>query len=567
MVSILKRLSVLLLLAPALFGQANLPSGTTASGTINYKNIAAPSTPASGRTITWTDSTSKLFCAKNDAGTLSCTVIASSAPSHQFFNSLSAGSFGSAQPAFSDISGSLSCAQLPSFTGDLSNTACAVTVTALHLGSTPTLCSSGNYARGIDANGNSTGCTSANSGTVTSIATTSPITGGTITSSGTIACATCAIGPGSSTTNHLAKFSGTDGITLADGGAIPAGSVTSVGFTVNSGSSSGVFTVTGSPVTSSGTLDVATAGTSGGIPYFSSSSVLSSSGALTNHALVLGGGAGATPTALGSLGTTTTVLHGNAAGAPSFGAVANADLTNSATTVNGQTCTLGSTCTITTGAGGGVLANTTFRRWALYAENGVGNSSIGETAPDFSGTFGSEIASSTTCGPSRTTVTSASNGSTAVLGDTTKKNWKAGKSPSIRMQINVSTTSNVRAWAAAFTDSTMTGSATPAGNWLAFRFDTGAGDTSWNACTSASGTSGCTPTGVSVDTTNCQFFQIDFTSGTNAVFYINGASVATIATNLPSSGTMMGWFAGVTTLANSAVTFKYSFFYMDESPW
>lgn len=65
----------------------------------------------------------------------------------------------------------------------------------------------------------------------------------------------------------------------------------------------------------------------------------------TANRLVLGGGAGVQPTALGA-GTTTTVLHGNAGGAPTFGAVANADLTNSSTTVNGQTCTLGSTCTV-----------------------------------------------------------------------------------------------------------------------------------------------------------------------------------------------------------------------------
>lgn len=64
-----------------------------------------------------------------------------------------------------------------------------------------------------------------------------------------------------------------------------------------------------------------TSGTSGGIPYFSSSSTIASSGALTASAITLGGGAGNPPTALGSLGTTTTVLHGNATGAPTFGAV------------------------------------------------------------------------------------------------------------------------------------------------------------------------------------------------------------------------------------------------------
>jgi|GEM_PF-1733025 hypothetical protein len=44
-------------------------------------------------------------------------------------------------------------------------------------------------------------------------------------------------------------------------------------------------------------------------------------GGLTLNALLLGGGAGAGPTVLGSLGTTTTVLHGNPSGPPGFAAV------------------------------------------------------------------------------------------------------------------------------------------------------------------------------------------------------------------------------------------------------
>lgn len=79
----------------------------------------------------------------------------------------------------------------------------------------------------------------------------------------------------------------------------------------------------------SGGTDVAVAdggtglssGTSGGILGYTASGTIASSVALTANALVLGGGAGATPTPMGSLGTTTTVLHGNAAGAPTFGAV------------------------------------------------------------------------------------------------------------------------------------------------------------------------------------------------------------------------------------------------------
>lgn len=97
-----------------------------------------------------------------------------------------------------------------------------------------------------------------------------------------------------------------------------AGTVTSVGFT---GGLISVGTPTSTPA-------FTVAGTSGGIPYFASSSTWASSGALTASALVLGGGAGASPTVLGSLGTATTLLHGNAAGAPTFGAVVNADITN-----------------------------------------------------------------------------------------------------------------------------------------------------------------------------------------------------------------------------------------------
>lgn len=54
-------------------------------------------------------------------------------------------------------------------------------------------------------------------------------------------------------------------------------------------------------------------------------------------------------------GGANTVLHGNQV----FGAVANADLTNAATTVNGQTCTLGSTCTVTAAATGVTVGTTT----------------------------------------------------------------------------------------------------------------------------------------------------------------------------------------------------------------
>lgn len=113
------------------------------------------------------------------------------------------------------------------------------------------------------------------------------------------------------------------------------GSVTSVALSVPASS---IFGVSGSPVTTTGTLGLTVTGTSGGIPYFDTTSTLSTSGALTASRLVLGGGAGAAPTVLGSLGTTTTVLHGNAAGAPTFGAVSlTADVSGVLPLANGGT--------------------------------------------------------------------------------------------------------------------------------------------------------------------------------------------------------------------------------------
>ena len=110
-----------------------------------------------------------------------------------------------------------------------------------------------------------------------------------------------------------------------------AGTVTSVAQTFTGG----LISVSGSPITTSGTLALTVAGTSGGIPYFSSSSTWATSAALAANALVIGGGAGAAPattttgtgvvTALGvNVGTAGAfVVNGGALGTPSSGTVTN----------------------------------------------------------------------------------------------------------------------------------------------------------------------------------------------------------------------------------------------------
>jgi hypothetical protein len=131
-------------------------------------------------------------------------------------------------------------------------------------------------------------------------------------------------------------FNGTDYVKLAGTVAVASFQTSLSGLTPS--------TATTGAVTLAGTLGVAsggtglTAGTSGGILGYTATGTLASSVALTANALVLGAGAGATPTPMASLGTTTTVLHGNASGAPTFGAVSlTADVTGVLPTANGGT--------------------------------------------------------------------------------------------------------------------------------------------------------------------------------------------------------------------------------------
>lgn len=111
------------------------------------------------------------------------------------------------------------------------------------------------------------------------------------------------------------------------------GTVTSVALSVPAAS---ILGVSGSPVTTSGTLGITTTGTSGGIPYFSSTSQLTSSALLTANQLILGGGAGATPVSLAA-GSQYQVLRMGASN-PAYGSI-NLDQSAAVTGVlpNGNT--------------------------------------------------------------------------------------------------------------------------------------------------------------------------------------------------------------------------------------
>ena len=180
-----------------------------------------------------------------------------------------------------------------------------------------------------------------------------------------------------SAANTVAKLAiGTSGQRLVVAAGLPSWATDTTVGTVTSVAQSftgGLISVAGSPITSSGTLALTVAGTSGGVPYFSSSSTWATSTALTASALVLGGGAGAAPattttgtgvvTALGvNTGTAGAfVVNGGALGTPSSGTVTN--LTGTASiNING---TVGAT-TATTGAFTTVAANGTLTNSGTY---------------------------------------------------------------------------------------------------------------------------------------------------------------------------------------------------------
>ena len=155
------------------------------------------------------------------------------------------------------------------------------------------------------------------------------------------------------------------------------------------------------------TISYPTSATSGGVPYFSSATAISSSALLAANQLVIGGGAGTAPATLGSLGTTTTVLHGNAAGAPSFGAVSlTADVSGTLPVANGGTGI--ATTTAYSVICAGTTATGPFQSLAALGASGTVLTSNGAGAlPSFQAVAGTGTVTSITPGNGLTSILTA----------------------------------------------------------------------------------------------------------------------------------------------------------------
>ena len=166
-----------------------------------------------------------------------------------------------------------------------------------------------------------------------------------------------------SQTSNNGKVLSTDGTNTSWIAAGGSGTVTSVGQTFTGG----IISVAGSPITTAGTLALTVAGTSGGIPYFSSSTGWASSSALAANALMVGGGAGSAPSTITTgtgvataLGVNTGsagafVVNGGALGTPSSGTLTNCTFP----TLNQNTTGTASNVTGTVAIGNGGTGQTT----------------------------------------------------------------------------------------------------------------------------------------------------------------------------------------------------------------
>lgn len=109
---------------------ANIPSAVPMAGSILSTEITAPSSPAAGKDSLYTDSTDLRFHDKNASGVIGTTVVADTGASNNFLTAISAaGAISKAQPAFSNLSGSVAAGQMPALTGDVTTSAGAVATT------------------------------------------------------------------------------------------------------------------------------------------------------------------------------------------------------------------------------------------------------------------------------------------------------------------------------------------------------------------------------------------------------------------------------------------------------
>ncbi len=143
-------------------------------------------------------------------------------------------------------------------------------------------------------------------------------------------------------------------------------------------------------------------------------------------------------------------------------------------------------------------------------------------------------------------------------------NYNSSANPTYQTYASIAGTTNTRMWLG-FTDqsaATMAASANPAGNYAAFRYDTGAGDTAIKCVTKDGTTQNITNT-FTAPTTAGHKYEIDIIQGTEVIFKLDGAEVCTQFTNSPAANTMLRYVNTMTTLTNAINDIRVGWVYIE----
>lgn len=619
----------------AAFTLANIPTATPAAGSLLFTTIAAPSTPAAGKGSVYVDSTSKNLAVKDDAGVVKHGAQTKAAVTSNFLTALNdAGSFTAAQPAFSDVSGAATDAQVPdSITIDLAAAATALAANGAN-------CSGNNFALGVDASGvgecaqpafsNLSGAatdgqipntitidqatlslaTNALKSATTTVdvsAATAPSTGQVLTATDSTHATWQAGGGSQNLFATIDASSGTDPVadtatdTLIVTGTAPVvvtgdssadslvlsmaaatssvnGYLTSADWTTFNGKQAGPLT---GDVTTSGAAaaignDKITESmlkavdspsdeecltyesTVGDFEWQSCGSGSSAFSALTGStnttaAMVVGTGASLAVSGSGTIaattaanianntGTTTTVLHGNASGAPSFGAIAPLDIAVTPQKYDVPLATSGTTIAWGTTTSDQVM-NGRRSAWGIpnikAATSLVG---VGMSNPLGSG-LGANGADSTRNYVTLTTTTTAN--SLAYVSDSNfvRGDW----SPRFTALLKTPATITLQRIAVQMTElaSTATpviGTASNSAKYAGVVYDATVNSGKWMCCSGDGGTHGCTDMGVTVAASTVYVVDADWSIagtltcrvGTEA--NIHALTVINKTTNLPTA--------------------------------
>jgi hypothetical protein len=146
-------------------------------------------------------------------------------------------------------------------------------------------------------------------------------------------------------------------------------------------------------------------------------------------------------------------------------------------------------------------------------------------------------------------------------------NYNSSANPDFQAYLKLTATTNIRIWSGLTSDGggTMEGSANPAGNYAAFRYDTSASDTDYECITKDGTTQTITSSGIAPGTTGHKLEVILTLGSTNAQFLIDGAIVCNNTTHLPAASTMMRYDNEVTTLTAAAAHMQLGWVYVESN--